>query len=103
MDKGVEYIKNIDKVALNKLFQDYLVKYTQMNSPLMIHSVTVVEEYLQKWIKKIIPIFDKEQPSNSDFELFLEIKTNIAFTQHRTIAITLTIADNYLSILSIHV
>src|SRR5699024_12172937 len=87
-------------VALNKLFQDYLVKYTQMNSPLMIHSVTVVEEYLQKWIKKIIPILDKKQPSNRDLELFLGSKTNEALTQYRNIAIPLTMTDNNLSIMS---
>src|SRR5690625_7048248 len=65
-DKGVEYIKNLDQVALNKLFQDHLVKHTQMDAPLMIHSVTVVEEYLQKWISKIIQILDKVHHSNSD-------------------------------------
>src|SRR5699024_8826029 len=33
-DKGIEYIKNIDKVALNKLFQDYLVKEQTSNRDL---------------------------------------------------------------------
>lgn len=99
-EKGIEYIKNLDQVALNKLFQDHLVKHTQMDALLMIHSVAAVEEYLQKWIKKIIPILDKEQPSNRDLELFLGIKTNKAIFPRKNIALPLTMTDNYLSIMS---
>lgn len=99
-ENGPEKIKEMEQEALNDLFQIHLVKHTQMNVPLMINSVKTVEQYLQKWIKKIIPLLHEEYPSNQHVELFLGMKTDSAITPNKKIALPLTMTDNYLSIMS---
>lgn len=100
IENGVEKIKQMKQEALNELFQLHLIKHTKKEAPLMINSITIVEQYLQKWIKNIIPLLYEQNPSNHHIEIFLGMKIDKGIMLNKNIALPLTMTDNYLSLMS---
>lgn len=99
-EKGMYALIQAEQTALNELFQGRLMKQIKENPNLMASSIGPVEQYLYQWMEDLVPSLYDQHPADIHLELFLGLETKEADLPQSSIALPITMTDQYLSVMS---